>query len=156
MKLTNKKRSKTLAAGALLIAVMLTTSACGANATEKSGNGGPSESPAPTVQPTDNLPDDNGIVEPGTPTSDNTSGGQATPDSSPISAEGVYSGQIDSSSIEITVDGVASAYRIPEELGSVIESLPSDAKVKFEYIEKTVDSETDVKQLLLTKIEAVQ
>lgn len=160
MNLSNKKRKKAATAGALLLAVMLTMSACGANANNPSNSGSPNNSE--TGSPVDQLPDNNGVQEPGAPTNDddnnsstdNNNGNPA--ESAPISAEGTYTGLIDSNSLEITTDSGAGAYRIPEELRDAVDELPADAKVKFEYTEKAVEGDTSVKQLWLTKIEAVQ
>lgn len=159
MNLTNKKRRKAATAGALLLAVMLTMSACGANANNSNNGGTPNNSE--TGAPVDQLPDENGVQEPGAPTNDddNTTtdnNSNSSEEAAPISAEGTYVGLIDNNSLEITTDGVAAAYRIPEELHTTIQDLPADAKVKFEYTEKAVEGETDLKQLWLTKIEVVQ
>ncbi|MBH5317465.1 hypothetical protein I6N90_06505 [Paenibacillus sp. GSMTC-2017] len=159
MNLSRKKRTKAATAGAVLLAIMLTMSACGSTTKETGANNG--QSNIPTVAPTDNLPNENGIMEPGTPSTDGqddnkaTNGGDAS-ESAKISAEGIYSGQIDSTSIEITTGDGAGAYRITEELTAVIEALPFDSKVKFEYIEKSVEDDTSIKQLWLTKIEEVK
>ncbi|RJE91264.1 hypothetical protein D3P07_04195 [Paenibacillus sp. 1011MAR3C5] len=160
MNLTNKKRKKAATAGALLLAVMLTMSACGANANNPSSSGNPNNSESGS--PVDQLPDNNGVQEPGAPSNDDDNDNNSSTDnngigeSAPISAEGTYTGLIDSNSLEITTDSGAGAYRIPEELRSVVDELPADAKVKFEYTEKAIEGDTDVKQLWLTKIEAVQ
>lgn len=153
MNLSNKKHKKTAAAGAILLAIMLTVSACGVNSGNQERNEAQNQDEAPA--PTDKLPEDNGVIEPGSPDDseeDNNNGGES-PAEEAKSAEGVYTGQIDANSVEITTESGAAAYRIPEELTTVIENLPSDAKVKFKYTEKAVDG---VKQLWLTMIEAVQ
>ncbi|REK75676.1 hypothetical protein [Paenibacillus paeoniae] len=158
MNLTNKKRKKAATAGALLLAVMLTMSACGANANNPNNSANPNNNE--TGSPVDQLPDNNGVQEPGAPSDndDNSTdnNGNGNGEASPIRAEGTYTGLIDSNSLEITTDSGAGAYRIPEELRSIVDELPSDVKVKFEYTEKAVEGETDLKQLWLTKIEAVQ
>jgi hypothetical protein len=71
-----------------------------------------------------------------------------------ISGTGIYTGQNDAHSIEIKTDKGADTYHITEELSPIIEALPTDASVAFEYTEKVIDSEQGVKQLWLTKIEA--
>lgn len=159
MNLSNKKRKKAATAGAVLLALMLTVSACGVNVNNKEGNG--DQNNASTAAPTDNLPEENGVLEPGAPSnedqpSNNEDGGSEQPDSDLISAEGVYTGQIDSNSIEITTASGAAAYQFHEDMTSVIEKLPDNAKIKFKYTEKVVDSGTDLKQLWLTEIEVVQ
>lgn len=156
-----KRKKQTAAAGALLLAIMLTLSACGGdNTNEPSANAEQNNTGAGAG---DNLPEESGIIDPGAAVSDD----ESTKDSSEsdnkelpaknaiISAEGVYTGQIDSHSIEISTDAGVSVYQIPEELTSIIENLPADAKVKFEYTEQT-EGDSEYKQLWLTKIEAIQ
>jgi hypothetical protein len=47
--------------------------------------------------------------------------------------EGTYVGQIDNNSVEIEINGKATAYRLSEEVKASIEDLNSGAKVKFTY-----------------------
>jgi hypothetical protein len=63
-----------------------------------------------------------------------------------IDAAGIYVGQIDSNSIEITIDGTAGAYRYEESLKPVIEALAKDNRVAFTYYEN------ENGQQILTKI----
>ncbi|MCR2802353.1 hypothetical protein [Paenibacillus soyae] len=167
MKKLTRKNNKAAAAGALLLAIMLTATACGAGADQPSGNE-QQGSASPTNEAGNQLPEETGVIDPEAPTNDETNNSAAEPneesdndgaeqtESQPIGAEGVYTGQIDSHSIEIVTDGVAAAYQIPEDLTAVIETLPADAEVKFEYTEKAIEGEEAVKQLWLTKIEAVK
>lgn len=166
MKKLTKNNRKAAAAGALLLAIMLTSTACGDNADQPSGNENQG-SASPTMEAGNQLPDESGVIDPEAPASDEGNAGANDPgdsgnggveqtESEPISAEGVFSGLSDSHTVEIITDGVAAAYQIPEKLTADIEALPADAKVKFEYIEKAIEGEETVKQLWLTKIEAVQ
>lgn len=155
----NYKRTTTAGAAVLVLAVMLTVSACGANGNDTEQNGNDSA----LAGVNDQLPEESGIQDPGAISSDDDTeqveetatteeGGDAgQPADAVISSEGVYTGQIDANSIEIKTDSGAEAYRITEELAPVIEALPSDAEVVFEYTEKDIDG---AKQLWLTKIEA--
>lgn len=159
----NKRRTKTAGAAALLLAVMLTASACGAN-----NNAGQNVNGSPEPGINDQLPEESGIQDPGSlggdeeeetaqPEQTSAAEGGSAPEEPAdliISNEGTYTGQIDSNSIEIRTDEGADTYRITEDLASAIEALPSDAPVAFEYTEKVMDSEQGVKQLWLTKIEA--
>ncbi|MDQ6420331.1 hypothetical protein RB620_12880 [Paenibacillus sp. LHD-117] len=156
----NKKRTKAATAGALMLAIMLTVSACGAGQDKPAQNGnGTTEAGV-----NDQLPEENGVQEPGsigsgeTPRSEETATteGEAVteePADLIISNEGIYTGQIDPNSIEIKSDQGADSYQITEELAPVIEALPTDAAVTFEYTEKVIDSEQGIKQRWLTKIE---
>jgi hypothetical protein len=159
----NYKKTKAASAAALLLAIMLTASACGANGNNAGQNGNGSTEAGVNEQ----LPENGGIQDPGSLGSDDEEGtepeesattGGGTDSNEPadvaISSTGIYTGQIDSNSIEIKTDKGAAAYRITEELAPVIEALPTDAAVAFEYTEKVIDSEQGVKQLWLTKIEA--
>ncbi|GBG06727.1 hypothetical protein PAT3040_01261 [Paenibacillus agaridevorans] len=159
----NKRRTKTAGAAAILMAVMLTASACGAN----NSNAGQNVNGSPEPGINDQLPEESGIQDPGSIGDDEetkqpeesapTTGGGTDPDAPAdiiISNEGIYTGQNDSNSIEIRTDEGAETYQITEELASAIEALPTDAPVAFEYTEKVIDSEQGIKQLWLTKIEA--
>lgn len=155
----NYKRTTTAGAAALVLAVMLTVSACGANGNDTEQNGNDSA----LAGVNDQLPEESGIQDPGAISSEDDAeqaeetattevgGDDGHPADAVISSEGVYTGQIDANSIEIKTDSGAEAYRITEELAPVIEALPSDAEVVFEYTEKVIDG---AKQLWLTKIEA--
>ncbi|GKU76001.1 hypothetical protein [Paenibacillus sp. L3-i20] len=157
MNLSNKRRTKAATASAVVLAIMLTMSACGSNAKDPSADN--TQGNIPTVAPTDNLPEETGIAEPETPIDNGTNSennGEEVPTSNPISAEGIYTGQIDSNSIEITTSAGADSYRITEELTAVIEALPSDSKVKFEYTSKVDESDSSIKLLYLTKIEEIK
>lgn len=172
----NKSNKTKIAAGALLLAVMLALPACGGGGDSDANNGGVS----PTDAVGDQLPEDNGIMEPGVPsTGDNGSGGagngnaanggNASGDETPTSdngqqggsepavlkGEGVFSGIADSHSIEIMVDGKPEAFQVTDELFAVVNELPSDAKVKFEYTEKVYDDADGAKQLWLKSIEQI-
>jgi hypothetical protein len=158
----NKRRTKTAGAAAILMAVMLTASACGAN----NDNAGQNVNGSPEPGINDQLPEESGIQDPGSigdeeetkqPEESATTGGGTDPDAPAdiiISNEGIYTGLIDSNSIEIRTDEGAAAYRITEELSPAINELESEAPVAFEYTEKVIDSEQGIKQLWLTKIEA--
>ncbi|RIX52748.1 hypothetical protein D3P08_12105 [Paenibacillus nanensis] len=165
-KLTKRKK-QTAIAGALLLAMTLTLSACGGenNAGGADTNAEQNNSGAAAGN---QLPEDSGIMDPDAPASgensnsapdssanENANNEEETPANDVLSAEGVYTGQIDSHSIEITTDAGATVYQVPEELLTVIENLPADAKVKFEYTEKS-EGDSEYKQNWLTKIEAVQ
>lgn len=67
-----------------------------------------------------------------------------------VDATGIYVGQIDNTSVEITIDGTAAAYRYNEDLKPVIQELAKDDKVAFTYYEN------ENKQNILTKIEKVK
>lgn len=154
-----KKRKNAAAVGAVLLAIMLTAAACGASENAPDNKGETNDKA--TASPVDRLPENNGVLEPDAPKQDEdhthrNNGGEELITSKPISAEGVFTGQIDSISVEITTENGAAAYHVPEQLAPIIEALPTDANVKFEYEEKTIAGATDNKQLWLTKIKAVQ
>lgn len=164
----NYKKTKAASAAALLLALMLTASACGANANNNNNNPNTDQNPAgaPEAGVNEQLPEESGIQDPGSLGSNDEStepeesaatdgGGTDSNESSDvvISKTGTYTGQVDSNSIEITTEEGAETYRITEELAPVIEGLPADASVAFEYTEKVIDSEQGIKQLWLTKIE---
>ncbi|WP_168121056.1 hypothetical protein [Paenibacillus sp. HB172176] len=162
-----KKNRKYIAAtSAVMLALMLTMSACN-DPDNENGNGNASATPEATDNQTEVLPSDSGIMDPGGLSTDNESDGEShsnngennkeedteTQPADVMTGEGVYTGQIDPSSIEIKVNGEAQPFRYNTALSAVINQLPTDAKVTFSYTEKVIDSESNLKQLWLTKIE---
>ncbi len=159
-----KKSAKAAAAGAILLAVMLAATACGGDT--EAGNdvndGQNQTSPSNSVD----LPDNNGVIDPGVSTSEpsaqpeETDGGQTNdtgaPEDAPvISGEGTFTGIADANSIEIqTADGPLPV-QYTEEQTELINSINEDAKVKFEYKEKAVEGEANLKQQWLVSIEEI-
>ncbi|MEK3881965.1 hypothetical protein [Paenibacillus sp. PL2-23] len=168
MKKHIKHNRKAAAAGALLLAIMMTTSACGGNAGPIGDEENPGSS-APVAESGNQLPEESGVIDPAAPVAENDSVASPEPEtdtsadedaavnvSEPISAEGVYTGQIDSHSIEITINGIAAAYQFPGDMTAAIEALPADSPVTFQYTEKIIEGEDKLKQLWLVKVEAIQ
>ncbi|MGO4543580.1 hypothetical protein AB4Z29_02095 [Paenibacillus sp. 2TAB23] len=165
MNSSRRKKSKKAAAGAVLLAVMLATAACGGANDNKpaAGNDQPGnveESPIVT-----DLPEESGVLDPDVSAPEPTAEPTATADNeSPTEApagpvkvnEGKYSGLIDSHSIEIETAAGAIPLQITDEFKSQLEALPDNAKVKFEYTEKSIEGDATVKQNWLVKIEEVK
>ncbi|WP_169086493.1 hypothetical protein [Paenibacillus sp. PL91] len=162
MNSSKRRRSKkAVAAGAVLLAVMLATSACsGTNANnENKGNeqqGTIEEGPAVSE-----LPEESGVLEPDVSTPEPTeapanNGGIEEPADPVKVSEGTYSGLSDSHSIEIETATGTIPMQITEEQKSTIEALPDQAKVKFEYKEKAIEGEATLKQNWLVKIEEIK
>ncbi|MFD0961203.1 hypothetical protein [Paenibacillus chungangensis] len=170
---TNTMKKKATTAAVLLLALALSMSAC-SNASQDPNNSGNSQGNNESVG-SNNLPDNDGVMDPDTPSEGGSgndtasetgdSGGDdedkgSTGDDGSTEAilhgEGTYTGAIDSNSVEIRTDEGANAYRLTSELTSIIEELPAEAKVKFEYTEKVIDSENNVKQLWLQSIEEIK
>jgi len=63
-----------------------------------------------------------------------------------VKAEGVYTGEIDGSSVEIRVNGTPMAFRYKENLSSVIASLNEDDRVRLTYYKN------EYGQLILTEL----
>lgn len=162
MKSSKQRRNrKSATAGAILLAVMLAASACGNANTNNTANGQQGTVNEGTV--VDGLPTDNGVVEPDVstpePTADSSNNTAATDKPATdkvIVAEGTYIGLSDSHSIEIETASGPVPLQITEEQAKTLEDYPSDAKVKFEYTEKAIDGEANLKQNWLTKIEQVK
>jgi len=71
----------------------------------------------------------------------------------PVKATGQYGGQIDSSTVEVIVDGEAKAFRLENIDTSALEALRAKDPVQLEYYELTIKSgDTETKQLMLTSI----
>lgn len=161
---TSKRRrsTKAAAAGTILLAVMLAASACGNDGSVNLNNDQQqgAVSPSPEVD----LPDSSGVIEPDVsspePTEDaandsgtDNSSTDNTDEQEVKSGEGTYTGLIDAHSIEIVTANGAMAFQISEDQIPLLDSIPADAKVKFNYTEKAIEGEPDVKQNWLVKIE---
>ncbi|MFD2114467.1 hypothetical protein ACFSTH_15640 [Paenibacillus yanchengensis] len=168
---SSKKRrhSQKVAASALLLAVMLTVSACG-------DSNKPKENPNQIEQPAgnDQLPEGSGMIDsgvannnesstdqpvdganngsqpgsqtneqtaPGDTPTDNGSATSESPDpvSQPIQATGEYVGQIDSNSVEINVNNEPLSMQLTDETRAIIEELDSDVPVQLEYTEQALN-----------------
>jgi hypothetical protein len=158
MNSSKRRRSKKAAAtGAILLAVMLAASACSGtgNSTNREDQQG-TVNEGPVV---DQLPDQSGVIEPDVsapePTEGtNNDGVTEEPANDPVlTGEGTFNGLMDSHSIEIETAAGAIALQITEELAAKINGIPSDAKVKFEYTEKAVEGDAELKQNWLVSIE---
>lgn len=85
---------------------------------------------------------------PSTPSNTTTDQQQQQPeDQQAKQATGEYVGQIDSNSVEITVDGSTNAFVLNEESQKIIETLKTGSKVSIVY------NENEHGQLILNKIE---
>lgn len=152
-----RRSKKTATAGAILLAVMLAASACGSSNTTN----GVVENPGTITEGpvVDELPNESGVIEPDisspepTPDSSNNVGSEKPETDKAIVAEGTYIGLSDSHSIEIETATDTIPLQITEEQAATLDSFESGAKVKFEYTEKAIEGEANLKQNWLTKIE---
>lgn len=167
MNSSKRRRSKkAAAAGAVLLAVMLAASACGGTDTNNANTGNKQQGTVNEGPVISELPEESGVLEPDVsapePTADaaGNSGGVEEPAPAPAEpvkvSEGSYSGLIDSHSIEIVTASGAIALQVTEKDMSTLEALPEAAKVKFEYMEKAIEGEADLKQNWLVKIEEIK
>ncbi|WP_424767145.1 hypothetical protein [Paenibacillus sp. sgz302251] len=155
-----RKSKKTVAAGVILLTVMLAASACGN--TNNAANPGNEQPGTVTEGPVVDLPNKSGLIDPEVPAPEptedtNQNGGEQEPVTNPVlSGEGTYIGLMDSHSIEIeTADGPM-PFQVTDDLMGALEALPENAKVKYEYTEKAIEGETDMKQNWLSKIEEIK
>ncbi|NIK66681.1 MULTISPECIES: hypothetical protein [unclassified Paenibacillus] len=159
-----KKKSSLIAASAVLLAVMMTATACGSDKANSNGNeqGSSVEQPA-NASPentSNNTTDDNtgnsqsegqnnGVMDPGTASPDTDA--STVPDDSAVKTnEGTFVGQADTTSVEIDLPDGPMVLQFTDELTDKINSIPPDTKVQFEYTEKVSG---DVTQYLLKKLE---
>lgn len=165
MNSSKRRRSKNAAAaGAVLLAVMLAASACGGTNTNNANTGNKQQGTVNEGPVISELPEESGVLEPDVsapePTADaagNSGGVEEPAPAEPVKvSEGTYSGLIDSHSIEIVTASGAIALQVSEEDMSALEALPDAAKVKFEYMEKAIESEANLKQNWLVKIEEIK
>ncbi|MEV5026250.1 hypothetical protein [Paenibacillus sp. LPE1-1-1.1] len=161
-----KNKTSATAAGAVLLAVMLATAACsGTNANPNTTGGNNQQGSVEESPVVSDLPEESGVLEPDVSSPEPTTEATDSPDNSTATEEpaetvkvneGIYSGLSDSHSIEIETASEVIPLQITDELKTVLEALPDDAKVKFEYIEKAIEGDPSVKQNWLVKIEQVE
>lgn len=112
--------------------------------------------------PTDSLPEDTGVLDPGTLTPDGDDSSQAEGNnnsatdnetvSEVINADGIYSGAADGHSVEIQINNEYMVFQIDDSLTHIIDEYDSNQAVSIEYVEKTIDGMSE-KQLWLKSIE---
>lgn len=101
-------------------------------------------------------------AEPGMNAGGETNGNQTeTGNNSPddVAAEtkqatGTFVGLIDNHSAEIEVEGTPMAFQMDETISAAAQSLERGTPVSFEYVERAVEGDAALKQLVLTKLEA--
>ncbi|OBZ16007.1 MULTISPECIES: hypothetical protein [Bacillales] len=162
MNSSKRRRSKKAAtAGAVLLAVMLATSACGSTNANNANPGNEQQGTVEEGPEISQLPEESGMLDPNVSSPEPTetpanSGGIEEP-ADPVKVnEGTYSGLSDSHSIEIETASGTLPLQITEDLKSKLEALPDDAKVKFEYTEKAIEGEANLKQNWLVNIEEIK
>ena len=74
------------------------------------------------------------------------------PEDELIEETGIYIGQADSHTIEISVEDNPVAYQITQGLEEDVAKLSENDPVKYLYYERPVEGETDLKQLIITEI----
>ena len=166
----NKKRSQAAAAGALMLAIMLTVSACGDN---KQIPGNASNTEPPII---DQMPQGSGIIDSGAANKDdsvnegqtgnNTNNNEANntekTDTSKQDQEevhtvqGEYVGLQDSNQVEIVTANGAEAFRLTDQVRPIIDTLEPDAKVEISYTVEVIEKDTGLKHLWLQSIKVVE
>ncbi|RRJ67025.1 hypothetical protein EHV15_31945 [Paenibacillus oralis] len=81
-------------------------------------------------------------------------GSQTTPEqaSETKQAVGTFVGLIDNHSVEIKLNGVPTAFQMDETLSAAAQEIAEGTAVEFEYVEKAIEGDPSVKQLVLTKL----
>lgn len=132
-----KKRRKLLIMGAVALALALTAAAC---SNDNNGNNDPTASPGPSATSSPSS----------APETDNPS---ASPEQSGPQT-GVYVGQLDGHSIEITTDAGPVVYQVSPEFADKVSPWDKDTPVTYEYREEIIDNDGDeIKQLVITAID---
>lgn len=130
------RQNRSLPAVAAVAVLMLTLTACGGN-TPADAPGEPSATvaPSPVVSTTPPSPSP-----------------EAAEEAQVISGSGIYVGQIDNHSIEITTEEGPTAFELGTVPDSVLEELEMDDPVVFEYVEKSVEGDAAVYQRVLSRL----
>jgi len=162
----SKKKNRLVVTSAVLLAIMLTASACGDgnNKTPNNTNpGAPLEQPGDAVETpgNNNLGEDgnnanSGVTEPDNAAPDSTDKDKpnGNDDAAVKTAEGTYSGMMDTHSIEVITSDGPMALQFTDELSDTLNKLEPDSKIKFEYTEKKIDA--DVTQFWLKKLDKIE
>ncbi len=125
--------------GVILLALSLT--ACAGNGSKAGPNAGGETNenqPAPG--------NNGGQTDPSNDTPDNTAGETKQ-------GKGTFVGLIDNHSAEIELDGTPTAFQLDETLGAMAQNLEQGTPVSIEYVERAVEGDATLKQLVLTKLE---
>lgn len=121
----------------MLVAMLsMALAACGQDGGETSGSGGSSAAPGSSSSATEEQ---------------GTSGEQVNPEVK--EGSGMYTGQADPHTIEITIDGQAAAFQLGEGMDSEVAELEEQTPVDFTYMEKVIEGEAELKQLILLSIQ---
>ena len=151
----NVKQQHSLPAMAAVAVLMLAITACGGKtpAVAPGETSLPTETAAASVSPSP-APSPTSSPTPVPTESASTQEPAKTEDAIPqvIKGTGVYVGQIDNHSIEITTEEGSTAFELGEGTESALEALKTDDPVVFEYVEKSVPGDDTVKQRVISKI----
>lgn len=121
----------------MLVAMLsMALAACSQDGGETSGSGGSSAAPGSSSS---------AVEEQG------TNGEQVNPEVK--EGSGIYTGQADPHTIEITMDGQAAAFQLGEGMDSEVAKLEEQTPVDFTYMEKAIKGEVELKQLILLSIQ---
>lgn len=167
------RRNRKIEKLAVVTLLTLTLAACGSNKPEVSGDNNDSQvvsnnngSEAEGVDTNNESGTIDNSKEPPVSSNSEQTPSEATPDpvtepqvdldvtkGDVLQGSGIYVGQNDSNSIEVTTADGATAFQIEDAVAQVVDTLEEGSTIKFEYYEKTtkVGSES-VKQLFMTKI----
>ncbi len=124
----NKWKKTTGWLGMILLVISLT--ACTGNGSEPEKNGN------------QQAPGNNGQTDPSDVATEAKQG------------TGTFVGLIDNHSAEIEVEGTPTAFQLDETLSAAAQNLEQGTPVSFEYVERAVEGDATLKQLVLTKLEA--
>ncbi|MBP1996655.1 hypothetical protein [Paenibacillus eucommiae] len=132
--------------------LILVLAACG---NDKKAGEESSSTPIPTVSPSLSPSTSPALSPIPSPTTDVTQTPAPTGSTAPeneaaktLKGEGSYTGQEDSHTVEITMNGEPTSFQFGDDTAAVIDGLKKNDHVEFEYIV----SDPESKQLTLTKI----
>jgi len=158
--MTRRNRTLRTVAASLLLAALMTTAACGAESKSPNEDGSAETINTGIPEETANGSGETGAIDTGTATPEGDgqspleSGGTDQPaanDPAPKQAEGNFNGLADSHSAEITTPDGTFVYQLGDGIEEQVAALEENAKIRFEYIEKSMDGGES--QRWLTKVE---
>lgn len=133
------RKMKSLALSAACLAIALTVTACSNSSSNKEN-----QATSPSPGSSDSV---------ATPPATSSPSASATDDAGMKQAEGEYTGMIDGHSIEIILNGEATAFQIDMDTADKVSEWEMGTRVKFQYSAKNMD--VDGEQIQLLTIEAI-
>ncbi|QOS80409.1 hypothetical protein JNUCC31_05720 [Paenibacillus sp. JNUCC31] len=81
---------------------------------------------------------------------------QQPEESAMIEAKGILTGWADSHTVEIRVNEEPMSFQVGEDVQKFLDDIDDEDSVRFKYVEKAIEGDTTIKQLVLTEIAKIE